>query len=193
MSRQYLIRRLEQMELLTSPMRQEIVDAVCAKGTVSVRDLALELGAAPDNLYYHLKKLLAAGLVVSVGKRKATRRHEEVFRTPGDSMRVVYDLRDARFSDAVRRAVAAALRMARRDFDRGFCEGLGITRGRHRNLWGARLTGWLSRDESAEVNVHLARIEEIFASSRVGRRRTLHALTWVLTPLKPKQRAKPPQ
>ena len=104
MSPRYLIKRPEQIELLASPLRQEIVDAVRAMGTCSARELAVELGTSPDSLYYHLRKLVAVGLLVSEGKRSATRRHEEVFRTPGDSMRAVYDLGDARFSDALRRA-----------------------------------------------------------------------------------------
>ena len=188
MSSRYLIKRPEQIELLTSPLRQEIIGAVQARGICSARELALELGTPPDSLYYHLKKLLAAGLLVSVGKRSATRRHEEVFRTPGDSMRVVLDLGDARISDATRRAMGAALRMAHRDFGRGSRSRVARVGGRHRNLGGARVAGWLTRDENAEVNRHLDHIEEIFQKSRRGRGRTRQGLTWVMAPFEPKQR-----
>ncbi len=188
MSPRYLIKRPEQIELLTSPLRQEIIGAVQSMGTCSVRELALELGTPPDSLYYHLKKLVAAGLLVSVGTRSATRRHEEVFRTPGDSMRVVFDLRNPQISDAIRSATGAALRMSHRDFDQGSRSRLARVKGRHRNLGGARLAGWLSRDENAEVNQHLDRIEEIYRNSRRGRGRTRHGLTWVMAPFEPRER-----
>ena len=190
MSPRYLIKRTEQIELLASPLRQEIVDAVRAMGTCSARELAPELGTSPDSLYYHLRKLVAGGLLVSEGKRSATRRHEEVFRTPGDSMRAVYDLEDARFSEALHRAVGALLRMAHRDFDRGSRSRLARVGGRHRNLWAARLTGWLGRDDNAEVIRHLERIEEIYRKSRRGRGKRRHVLAWVLTPVEPKQRTR---
>ncbi len=187
MRRDYRIERAEQIELLASPLRQEIVDAVRALGTCSVRELARQLGTPADRLYYHLRKLLAAGLLVSEGKRSATRRHEEVFRTPGQLMRIAVDLGDVRIAGAIRGATAGVLRMARRDFERGSRSRLARPTGPHRNLGGARLTGWLTREQTTGVNRHLSQIEQIFRTSHRGRGRTLHALTWVTSPLEPKR------
>lgn len=187
MSPPYRIRQLKQLELLTSPLRQEIVDTVRAMGSGSAREIARELGTPPDALYYHLRKLVATDLLISLGKRQATRRSEEVYRTPSDSMRIVYDRDDARASAVIRRAFGALLRMALRDFDKGSRVPGARTTGRYRNLAGGRVTAWLSRSELGEVNRHLARVEAIFEKSRRSPGKALHAFSWLLAPLEPKR------
>ncbi len=188
MSRPYRIERLDQLELLTSPLRQEIVDAVAALGECSARELAAELGVAPDALYYHLRKLVDAGLLLSVGKRAATRRPEEVYRTPSRDLRVVWDLDEPEASAAIQKAAAAFLRMAERDLRRGAGSPAARTRGRDRNLGGARLTAWLTRAELQQVNRHLAAAGQVFHNARRSRGRELHALTWLITPVQSRER-----
>ena len=53
-----------QIRALASSIRQDIVDTVAATGPCSVADVARTLGRPADGLYYHVKHLLGAGLLV---------------------------------------------------------------------------------------------------------------------------------
>ncbi len=186
--RPYRIRRLDQLELLTSPLRQEIVDVVAALGECSARELAVELGVAPDALYYHLRKLVDAGLLLTVGKRSATRRPEEVYRTPSRDLQGVWDLDDPKTSAAIQKAAAAFLRLAERDLRRAAESPAARTQGKDRNLGGGRLTAWLTRAEIQQVNGHMAAVAQVFHNARRSRGKVLHALTWVIAPVQPRER-----
>jgi predicted transcriptional regulator len=61
------ITRLDQMTVLASPVRQELLDVLARMGTVSLAEVAAALGRAPDGLYYHARLLHRAGLVESAG------------------------------------------------------------------------------------------------------------------------------
>ncbi len=52
------------VRLLSSPVRQEIVDTLATLGgEAGVASLADQLGLPADGLYYHLRALVAGGLV----------------------------------------------------------------------------------------------------------------------------------
>jgi DNA-binding transcriptional ArsR family regulator len=187
--RPYKIKDPDQLELLASPIRQEIVDAVAALGECSARELARELGVAPDALYYHLKKLVSAGLLASVGQRAATRRPEEVYRTAARDMLMVWDLDDPQVSAAILKAMGAVLRMAERDFRRGAELPTARSGTRDRNLGGGRVTAWLTRGELEQVNGLLGRVEQIFHGARRTRSRELVSLTWLIAPMAARERS----
>ena len=178
-----MIRGRRQVELLASPLRQRMIGVVASEGPCSAREIASELGLPPSALYYHLRKLTAAGLLVSAGMRRATRRPEELFRSLGRSMQVRYDVRDTGLRAPIARAVGAALRLAERDFKRGARLAEARNSGPQRNLAASRTSGWLSRSDLAGVNRRLAEIETILERGRRGPGRRLQALTVLLAPL----------
>ncbi len=189
------IERLEQVRALESTVCQEIVDLVGAAGPCSVGEMAAFMGRRPDSLYYHVRKLSAAGLLVDRGIRGSGRRAEAVYDIPGRPLRLAYDPSDPENVTAVSRVVASMLRSANRDFRGGFRPDLAVVEGDARNLWAARMKGWLSDEDLAELNTLLNRILEVFhrreaaeASGREpypakGASRRLHSLTWVLAPI----------
>jgi len=181
--KEHVIRGRRQVDLLASPLRQRIVGVVASDGPCSAREIASELGLQPSALYYHLRKLTTAGLLVSEGLRSAARRPEEIFRTRGRVVRVRYDVRDRRLRGVIARAVGAALRLAERDFKRGARLAEARNSGPQRNLAASRTSGWLSRSDLAAVNRHLAEIEAILERGRRGPGRRLQAFTWLLAPL----------
>src|SRR5687768_8664088 len=62
-----------QIRLLSSPVRQEIVDTLSAfGGEASVAALAEQLGRPADGLYYHLRALVRGALVLEVTGWEAT-------------------------------------------------------------------------------------------------------------------------
>jgi predicted transcriptional regulator len=189
------IERVEQVRALESTVCQEIVDLVGAAGPCSVREMAGFMGRRPDSLYYHVRKLSAAGLLVDRGIRGSGRRAEAVYDVPGRPLRLAYAPSDPENVEAVGRVIASMLRSANRDFHGGFRPGLAVVEGDARNLWAARMKGWLSDDDVAELNALLNRILEVFhpreAADIAGREtrpadggsRRLHSLTWVLAPM----------
>lgn len=189
------IERLEQVRVLESTVCQEIVDLVDAAGPCSVGEMAGYMGRRPDSLYYHVRKLNAAGLLLDRGVRGSGRRAETVYDVPGRPLRLAYDPSDPDNVRAVGRVVASMLRSANRDFGAGFRPELAVVEGEQRNLWAARMNGWLSEDDVAELNSLLNRILDLFQRSKgaeaAGQRpepasrssRRLHSLSWVLAPI----------
>src|SRR5262245_47733719 len=84
---------------LASPVRQEIIDTLEALGGATIAELAGALGRPADGLYYHVRRLVRAGLLVGAGS-------PEVYRTPR-TLRLDY----RRDVPAIRRVIASMLRI----------------------------------------------------------------------------------
>jgi len=165
---------------LVSPARQEIIDTVEALGgEATVVELAAQLGRPADGLYYHLRPLVKAGLLVHGDDPEADR-----YRTPSrTALSIDYDPANAR---AVKRVVASMLRIAKRDFDAAFAIPGVAVRGPRRALWAGRGKGWVSPAELAEINALLARITSILRKPRAKGRTQLVSLCFVLAPIRPR-------
>jgi DNA-binding transcriptional ArsR family regulator len=155
---------------LASPVRQEIIDTVEALGSATIAELAVQLGRPADGLYYHVRRLVRAGLLVGNGSG---------YRTPPATgpLRLDYDRDPA----AVRRVIASMLRIARRDFDAGFAGA--TTRGPRRSLWAGRVTGWVGARELAEINMLIARLDKLLHRPRRRGADQLASWCFVLAPL----------
>jgi hypothetical protein len=186
----FLIREPRQIEALGSPARQEVLDGLQAMGPCSVAALAELLGRAPDSLYYHVRKLQRVGLVVPCGTRDTGTRAEALFDVPG-LMVIDYEPETARERARLARLVASALRIAERDFRAALESGHAIyRRNSRRNAWGARVKGWLTRSELAEVRRHLDAVSQLFADGKKRRGTLLQTATFVLAPLTPSPRVR---
>lgn len=178
----HVIDEAAQIALLAAPARLEIIDALEAAAVpLSVAELAQALGRAADGLYYHLRPLVEAGLVIEHPGAGMLR-----YRTaaqPGARLRVRYHPGDTDNARAVAGAVGSLLRVAERDFRRALADPASAVEGPRRELWAARATGWVSTTDLAEINRLLARLGELLHRSR-GEPGGRHvALAWVLAPL----------
>ena len=169
-----------QIELLASPARIEIVDTLEALGeAASVAELAAALGRPADGLYYHLRRLCAAGLVREIEAPDGNR-----YRMNADErVRLRYRPGATANADAVRRVAASILRVAGRDFDRAIADRRSVADGDRRELWAARGKGWVSAKDLAEINHLLARLDGLLRQPRSRQRDRLIALAWVLAPV----------
>lgn len=185
MSKQaYEIRALHQIEALVSTVRQEIVDTVAALGTCSIAEVADALGRPADGLYYHVRALLDAGLLVDAGERETSRRPEALVRAPTRGvMRLKYAPEDSRNVAAINKVVASMLRSAERDFRAGF-DPQAVCSGRQRNLNASRQKAWLSKADVREINDLLLRLQELLSQSTPEPGRELHSLTVVMAPIR---------
>ena len=183
---EYAIEDVDQMRALASPMRQEIADTVNALGECSIAEIASALGVAADGLYYHVRALVDAGLLIHSGERNTTGRTEALYATPtGGIMRLKYDAADADNVKAITAIVSSMLRVAERDFGDGFRPDLARTEGPRRNIVGSRQKAWLDKEQRREVQRLLGRLQEIFADSQPAEGSELCSLTFVLSPIEP--------
>ncbi|MBA8887637.1 DNA-binding transcriptional ArsR family regulator [Dokdonella fugitiva] len=190
-----LIEDADEIALLASPTRIEIVDTLEALGdAASVAELAAAVGRPADGLYYHLRQLAEGGLIEEVaapdGRRYRSRTRK------GDRLRLRYRPGATANADAVGRVAASVLRVAGRDFARALADPDTVVEGPRRELWAARGKGWVDAAELAEINRLLARLMELVQKPATERPRgRLVALSWVLAPVeaKPARRAAAPR
>ena len=180
----YWIDNPAQISLLTSGMRQEIIDSISALGSCSIADLALELGVPADSLYYHVRKLVKAGLLVKQGIRNTARRDEVVYTVPDHNMHLKYEPNDPVNVESINKIISAMMRMAERDFHSGFTPDLATVEGEARNLWASRYKAWLTEEELGEINEILAKLVTILRRPKLPGDRKLYTITWVISPKK---------
>jgi DNA-binding transcriptional ArsR family regulator len=168
--------------VLASPVRQEIVDTLASlDGEASAAELAQQLGRHADGLYYHLKVLCKAGLLVEAGGKDEDERR---YRLAGAAapLRLAYRTGSEAHAAALRKFAHGLLQVAEKDFgDALEMPGL-VTEGEARQLWAARNKAWLSRDELAEANGLLERLCELMSQPRTAERDQLISCTFVLAP-----------
>ncbi|HVV20118.1 MAG TPA: helix-turn-helix domain-containing protein [Pseudonocardiaceae bacterium] len=75
--------RIEQAETLLKPQRIEVLRQLAEPG--SCTEVASRLDQTPQRVYYHVKRLVGAGLVVQVDERKVRGIHEGVYQATARS------------------------------------------------------------------------------------------------------------
>lgn len=182
--KRYLINKPVQLQLLLSPVRQELIDELVNSGPCSIKELATELGYSADSLYYHIRKLEDKELIEEQGTRSTTRRDEKVYDVPARKMQVHYDPSDPENAEKVTDIISSMLKITEQNFRDGFRPDLAQQKGPARNLWGTRQKAWLNEEELKKVNELMKQLRDIFWSSKKTEDRNLHAITMVLTPIK---------
>ena len=184
-----VIARPAQIGVFASAARQEIVDTLDALGgEASAAELAAQLGRPVDGLYYHLNLLVHGGLVRELANGGDGRRYRIA---PRPSLRY----RPGRTSSAraVARVATSLLSIAGRDFAAALAKVDTVVSGPRRELWGARIKGWVGEAELIEINRALRRLAQLVRRGRDQRRRRLISLVWVLAPItaQPARRGRP--
>lgn len=174
-----------QLRALSSTVRQEIVDTLQALGSASVAELAAHLDRAADSLYYHVRALLKAGLLVQLPEQRQRGRHREVVYAmpkPGLPMALVYGASRVDGSESLRELVAGMLRTSQREFDAAIADPDCVVEGPLRELWAGRTKGWLSPQELERCNALLNELSGLLSSLRTPSRDRLFSLQFLLAP-----------
>ena len=181
-ARPYLITDPAQVRALASPVRQDIVDAVTARGTVSVATIARMLGRAPSALYFHIERLERLGLLVRRDIPTRRGRPSVGYDVPGRPMVLVYKPAQSKTRLPMGKLVRAMAASATRSFVRAYRPDANVT-GLDRNLWASRSKGWLSPRELRRVNRHLQELTRLLhqASDAPGSDRQAMELTFILS------------
>jgi DNA-binding transcriptional ArsR family regulator len=170
-----------QLRLLSSDVRQEMVDTLAALGgEAGVASLAEQLGRPADGLYYHLRALVAGGLVEELPTDAGERR----FRLVGDGgpLRLSYDLGPNGNAAELRAFAHRLLQIADRDFEAALGRSDTVVAGPARTLWASRNKGWLTAADVAEVNALLVRLGELTSQPKADGREQLVSFAFVLAP-----------
>jgi len=179
--RKHTIFRKEELSALASPARQEIVDVISRMGKVSAAEIAAALERPADALYYHLKKLVHEGLILSAGSRRRNGKEEALFQTKAPLVALQYDPSSKENRTTVPRIIGSMLRLTNRDFRRSLQAGDVIVSGNARELWALRTTGWLTKREVVGINTRMQDL--MHAVAKPPGRGRLYGITIVLTPL----------
>ncbi|WNG51922.1 helix-turn-helix transcriptional regulator [Archangium minus] len=176
-----------QIRLLSSPVRQELVDTLAALGgEASVADLAEQLGRPADGLYYHLRVLCRGGLVREVESAEGEERRYRLAGTGDAPLRLAYRAGKAGNLAALAKFARGLLRIATRDFEEALrLEDVAVN-GPRRELWTARNKGWVSPQDLEEVNRLIERLCELTSQPRAPGRERLMSLAFVLAPIRPR-------
>lgn len=104
-----VIRRIEQLEALRTPLRHQIVQAL-EDGPRSVKELAERLHRIPESLYYHVNKLVEARILVEVDRRPVGRKTESLYGLAAPNIAIDEHVRSAGFLAALGRLYSTVLR-----------------------------------------------------------------------------------
>ena len=113
----HVIRDVAQLKAIRSPNAFKIVTAMEQLGPCSVGDVAKHLGQPAESLYYHVHKLVRAGLLIAQSKRSTSRREETVYRLLADQITVDRHTRTPEFLAALGGVYRSALNAAGRHLE----------------------------------------------------------------------------
>jgi hypothetical protein len=182
-----------QIRLLSSPVRQELVDTLAALGgEASVADVAEQLGRPADGLYYHLRVLCRGGLVREVAPGDGEERRYRLAGAGDAPLRLAYRAGKVGNLAALGGFARGLLKVATRDFEAALRLKDVAVSGPRRELWTARNKGWLSPEELEEANKLIERLCEITSQPRAPGRERLMSLAFVLAPVSPRAKRRAP-
>lgn len=182
----------KKIAMLAAPARVEIVTALEAVGgAMTVAELADELGRPADGLYYHLRALVRSGFLEEQIDAGVRRYRSTV--PPGQRSSLGYKPGVTANAKAVGRVAASMSRLSQRDFTRALALPGTKVEGALRELWAARLRGWVGEAELLQINRLLNEIIKLLHRPRSAHADKLIALHWILAPIdaKPARRAAP--
>ena len=177
----------EDIALLASGVRQELVDTLAAMGgEASVSELSNELGRPMDGLYYDLDLLRKGGMVQEKTSPDSGERRFRLAGAKGVPLRMVYKPSVTGVTLALTKFSQQLLHVAAQDFAAALALPDVPLSGPSRQLWISRNKGWVSNTDLEEVNALLLRLGQLTSQSRANDRGQLISLAFCLAPIQPK-------
>lgn len=183
----------EDINLVASAVRQELVDTLAAMGgEASAGELASELGRPMDGLYYHLELLVAGALVRETTGAGNGERRFHLASAKGQPLRIVYQPGVPGVIPALNKFSQQLLQVAGQDFAAGLTLPGVCLSGPRRELWISRNKGWLSEADLEEVNTLLLRLSQLSCQPRSEQRVHLSSLAFSLAPVRARSKRRQP-
>ena len=105
-----------QLACLAPPVRNETFATIRALGEASVREVAEAVGRSPESVYYHVKALLGAVLIVEKYRRATAHKPEAVYETTAAAFRLPDLVAHPELAPLTHKSVAVGLRHAMRGY-----------------------------------------------------------------------------
>lgn len=173
----------DQWDALASEPRHEIMQFLGAIGPCSIAELGHAMNAAPDGLYHHIKRLLGAELIRSVGERHTGRRREAVYDLTAHRLRFDVDIPTGRNADRLREILRERLTHAGKNFGRALAAKEVRLEEPLADSVIESVSSWLDDESFAKVMRHLQSAAHIMAAGARSRRGRLYSLAMVMSPL----------
>lgn len=155
------IRREDQRRVFASPQRIEIIGLFMEREPLSVADIAARIGRPASAVHYHVNVMSKAGILRRVGERRDGKRPEALYAPVAEMFQMAQRQGDEAGAKDALKTMSVAFRMALSDMKAALTDPHVKTDGPHRNTYGTRVHCRLSRKDLAELNRHLAAIQEL--------------------------------
>jgi DNA-binding transcriptional ArsR family regulator len=185
MTNPFVVSSPKQLQVIASPGREEIIDMVALIGPCRITELASVVGRSRNSLYYHVRALRDAGLLLETHRSGEGVRTTAYYDVPGRPLSVRFDLSTPSRRRAVLTLARTRIRSAARGFERACKPGVVTLKGPRQDLRVTHLKGWLSDNELEETNRLLERLVELVGSTERGatKKRKSYEITFVLAPV----------
>lgn len=173
-----------QWDALASAARIEIVQLLRISGPCSIRELAELVHRPVPSLYFHVRKLQRAGLVVQRGLRKARRQTEALYDLAAQRFVPDVDAASGRNVRELQALLRTLLRFTERQTLRAVAQGVqpeGPT------VAMGRRTGWLTARQARRIAQMVTRAGHLVERGHKTSASRLHALTVVFIPVPPRR------
>lgn len=150
-----------------APARTEIVEAMRMTAPCAIADIAEILDRPADTLYRHMDKLVRAGLVVEVGRRRRGRRMERLFDLVADDFGFGLRETSGRIANrAIEECANSFLRSTTRAVRDSAAAGALVVGEEERNLVVSYELGWLTPAGVREARAILARLKQLMDAGK---------------------------
>jgi predicted transcriptional regulator len=179
----YWITRKDQLRVMASAVRLDIIDRLVARGPMSVADLAKATGKKATPIYHHLRQLRKVGLVRNTHESGTLGRPAAVYETVGAVMRMSRAPLKPSNRAAVARIGRIAASQAAKDFTRGFQSPHWRTQGNARNHWIFRSISTPSRERLSKINKLFDELAALIWTPDPMPGKMAMSFAWFLAPL----------
>lgn len=182
-TRPVLLQDAAAIEAVASPHRLEVVSALGEAEQASIAELARRLGRTPHSLYYHVKRLVSAGVVVPAETRRRGRRDERIWKLAGERILLGAQAGSTPASVKTSKAIDAMLRLTARELSAAVRRHHGRRDGAPTPITGVRMKGQLDERTVRRIVRLLDQIgRTVQAANRRSRPGRMFTITLVLAP-----------
>ena len=150
---------------------------------LSVRDMADRLGRPVASMYFHVHKLVGAGLLVEENMRGTGPAAEVLYRTVADRIALLVNPRSPASVDAVVKSVRALLRQVGREFENACRTASHFATMPGQDAAARRQRVWLTQEDAAKARRLLDGVERFLACRSRQSGGTEHTWTSLLLPV----------
>jgi DNA-binding transcriptional ArsR family regulator len=180
----------EQMRVLASPVRIEIVGVFQSYGTLAISELADKLSRPMDGLYHHVRQLVRVGILRVARTRRVGKRDEAVYELTAERFGHEDRSNSPTMTQAIIASANAALRLAAREYERAMTnkavqvawKRLQSLPGRPTPLDLSRQRTWLTDQDLRQLHEMIRQIELFLADCLKRRQGQPYVFTTLLVP-----------